>query len=85
MHVWGRDPLCAWRRNKEYLLNSPLTIESSTPAFHGIVSGTPAGTHSAWLQDPLRTGLPGVPPGFPGGTPRLTRISVGADKDHLKE
>ena len=37
-HVWRRDPLCARRRNKEYLLNSPLTIESSTPAFHGIIS-----------------------------------------------
>ena len=35
-HVWRRDPPCARRRNKEYLLNSLLTIESLTPAFHGI-------------------------------------------------
>ena len=35
-HVWRRDPPCARRCNKEYLLNSPLTIESSTPAFYGI-------------------------------------------------
>jgi len=36
VHVWRRDPPCAQRCNKEYLLNSPLTTESSTPAFHGI-------------------------------------------------
>ena len=36
--VWRRDPLCARRHNKEYLLHSPLTIESSTLAFHGINS-----------------------------------------------
>ncbi|KAK4821230.1 hypothetical protein QYF61_015798 [Mycteria americana] len=47
--------------------------------------GTPDGTRSAQLQDPLRTGLPRVPPRFPGGTPRLNRITAGADKDHLKE
>jgi len=35
-HVWRRDPPCARRHNKEYLLNSPRTIESSIPAFHGI-------------------------------------------------
>jgi len=35
-HVWRRDPPCARRRNKEYLLNSLLTIESSALAFHGI-------------------------------------------------
>jgi len=34
--TFGRELPCAQRRNKEYLLNSPLTIESSTPAFHGI-------------------------------------------------
>ena len=37
-HVWRRDPPCAWRRNKESLLNSPLTIESSILAFHSIAS-----------------------------------------------
>ena len=36
-HVWRRDPPCAQHRNKEYLLNSPLTIESSAPAFHSII------------------------------------------------
>ena len=35
-HVWRRDPPCAQRRNKEYLLNNLLTTESSTPAFHSI-------------------------------------------------
>ena len=35
-HVWSRDPPCARHSNKEYLLNSPLTIESSTLDFHGI-------------------------------------------------
>jgi len=35
-HVWRRDPPCALCGSKEHLLNSPLTIESSTPAFHGI-------------------------------------------------
>ena len=37
-HVWRRDPPSARRRNKESLLNSPLTIKSSTPVFHGIIS-----------------------------------------------
>jgi len=35
-HVWRRGPPCARHCNKEYLLNSPLTIESLTPAFHSI-------------------------------------------------
>jgi len=35
-HVWRRDPPCAWCCNKEYPLNSLLTIESSILAFHGI-------------------------------------------------
>jgi len=33
----GEIPRVARRRNKEYLLNSLPTIESSTPAFHGII------------------------------------------------
>jgi len=33
---FGGEIPCARRRHKEYLLNSPLTIESSTLAFHGI-------------------------------------------------
>jgi len=36
MNVWRRDPPCAWHHNKEYLLNSLPTIESSILAFHGI-------------------------------------------------
>ena len=52
-HVWRRDPPCARRHNKEYLLNSLPTIESSTPAFHGIISGTPDARY--WLVDmPIR-------------------------------
>jgi len=35
-HIWRRDPSCALCGNKEHLLNSPLTIESSILAFHGI-------------------------------------------------
>jgi len=70
VHTFGGEiPPCARCHNKEYLLNTLPTIESSVPAFHGIISGTRDGTRSAWLQDPLRTGLPRVPPGFPGGTP----------------
>ena len=34
-HVGRRDPPCAWRCNKEYLLNSLPTTESSIEAFHG--------------------------------------------------
>ena len=41
-HVWRRDPPCARRRNKEYLLNSLPTIESSILAFHGIMLLTAA-------------------------------------------
>ena len=37
-HVWRRDPPCARCHNKEYLLNSLPTIESSIPAFHSIRS-----------------------------------------------
>jgi len=37
-HVWRRDPSCAWLSNKESLLNSLSTIESSTLVFHGIIS-----------------------------------------------
>jgi len=35
-HVWRRDPPCARRHNKEYLLKSLPTTESSTPASHSI-------------------------------------------------
>ena len=36
-HTFGGEiPLRAQRRNKEYLLNSLPTIESATPAFHGV-------------------------------------------------
>ena len=37
-HVLRRGPPCARRCNKEYLLNSLPTIESSIPAFHGITT-----------------------------------------------
>ena len=37
-HVWRRDPPCARRHNKEYLLNSLPTIESSIPVFLSINS-----------------------------------------------
>jgi len=36
VHIWRRDPPCAWHRDKGYLLNNLLAIKSSTPAFHSI-------------------------------------------------
>jgi len=84
VQVWRRDPPCAWRRNKESLLHSPLTMESAAPSFHGVTAGPPDGTRSARLQDPLGTGHPGVPRDS-RGTPRLARVTAGADKDQLKE
>jgi len=37
-HVWRRDPPCAQRRNKESLLHSRPTSESSVPAFRSIMA-----------------------------------------------
>ncbi|XP_040974405.1 uncharacterized protein LOC115353618 isoform X2 [Aquila chrysaetos chrysaetos] len=56
-HVWRSDPPCFQRCNKEYL--TPLPNAQFVKQ-----SGDPDGTRSARLQDPLRAGLPRVPPGF---------------------
>ena len=48
-HISRRDPLCALHHNKEYLLNSLPTIETSILAFHGI---TPLARVSSYLLSP---------------------------------
>jgi len=49
VHIWRRDPPRARRRNKEYLLNSLPTIESSIPAFHGITGKPGQAAGLVWM------------------------------------